>query len=100
MQSARSGGTNSVGERKEDMDSDARWHLDKRVPIAMLLALIAQTGTGFWWAATTSERINNLEKRAEFSAPQADRLTRVEVKLDVVQEALGEIKRLLQAKTR
>lgn len=93
-------GTKNTGARSPDMEADARWHLDKRVPIALLLALVAQTGTGFWWAATTSERINNLEKRAEFSAPQADRLTRVEVKLDVVQEALGEIKRLIQAKTR
>lgn len=84
--------------RKEDMDADTRWHLDKKVPIALLLAIMAQTGTGFWWAATTSERINNLEKRAESVAPQADRLTRVEVKLDVVQENLGEIKRLLQTR--
>lgn len=80
------------------MEADARWHLDKKVPIALLLAIMAQTGTGFWWAATTSERINNLEKRAESVAPQADRLTRVEVKLDVVQENLGEIKRLLQTR--
>lgn len=80
------------------MLTDPRWHLDKRVPIALLLAILAQTGTGFWWAATISERINNLEKRAESSAPQGDRLTRVEVKLEVVQEGISEIKRLIQAK--
>lgn len=83
-----------------EMDADARWHLDKRVPISLLVAMFFQTIGAFWWAATISERINNLEKRAESVAPQADRLTRVEVKLDVVQENLGEIKRLLQAKAR
>jgi len=80
------------------MESDARWHLDKRVPIALLLAILMQTGTGFWWAATTAERINNLEKRAELTAPQGDRLTRVEVKLETVREGITEIKRLLQTK--
>lgn len=82
------------------MQADAHWTLDKRVPISLLAAMLVQTVGAFWWAATVSERINNLEKRAESVAPQADRLTRVEVKLDVVQENLSEIKRLLQAKPR
>jgi hypothetical protein len=89
-------GTRSAPKRHPNMEADARWHLDKRVPIALLLAILAQTGGGFWWAATTSERINNLEKRADIFAPQADRLTRVEVKLEVLQEGVTEIKRLLQ----
>lgn len=91
-------GTIAAAKRSPEMDADARWHLDKRVPIAMLLAILAQTGTGFWWAATTSERINNLEKRADAAAPQADRLTRVEVKLDGVTDAIGRVERLIQQK--
>lgn len=88
-------GTKHRQPRNLEMEADARWHLDKRVPIALLLAILAQTGTGFWWAATTSERINNLEKMANSAAPQGDRLTRVEVKLEVVQEGITEIKRLI-----
>lgn len=91
-------GTNVPAKRRQDMEADARWHLDKRVPIALLLAILVQTGGGFWWAATTSERINSLEKRADAVAPQSERLTRVEVKLEGVQDGITEIKRLLQVK--
>lgn len=91
-------GTSSSPARNHNMEADARWHLDKRVPIALLLAMLIQTGGAFWWAATISERINNLEKRADASAPQADRLTRVEVKLDGVMDSIGRVERLIQAK--
>lgn len=91
-------GTKAVPRRNGDMDADKRWHLDKRIPVAFLVAILIQTGTAFWWAATISERINNLEKRAEMVAPQGDRLTRVEVNLETLKEGVNEIKRLLQSK--
>lgn len=94
----KSKGTETSDKRNHSMEADARWHLDKRVPIALLLAILIQTGGGFWWAATTSERINNLEKQATISAPQGERLARVEVKLEAVQDGITEIKRLVQAK--
>lgn len=84
--------------RNIQMESDARWHLDKRVPIALLLAILIQTGGGFWWAATTSERINNLEKRADATAPNTDRLTRLEVNVEVLKDGVSEIKRILTQK--
>lgn len=80
------------------MDSDAHWHLDKRIPIAIIVALVCQTGGAVWWARGLDARVETLERGAASTAPQGDRLTRVEVKLDVVQENLGEIKRLIQAK--
>jgi hypothetical protein len=79
---------------------DGRWHLDRRVPIALIVAMVIQTGGIVWWAASASERLAALEKKVDSTAPQADRLTRVEVKLDVVQDNLGEIKRLLQQRPR
>ena len=78
------------------IDPDAHWHLDKRVPISLIVTILIQTAVIVWWAAGTAERINVLEKQAAMSAPQGDRLTRVEVKLDAVQESVGEIKRLIQ----
>lgn len=77
-------------------DDDARWHLDKRVPIALIVTIAVQTAGIVWWAAQATERIASLERRVEVSAPQADRLTRVEVKLETVTEGITEIKRLIQ----
>lgn len=82
--------------------SDGEWHLDKRVPIAMILTILMQTGTFVWFAARLDQRVEALERsetRLTTTAPvQADRLTRVEVKLEGVQEGIVEIKRLIQAK--
>jgi hypothetical protein len=86
--------------RKPAMNGDNKWHLDKRVPIALIVTMMLQTGGIIWWAASASERLSALEKKVDSTAPQADRLTRVEVKLDVVQDNLGEIKRILQQRTR
>lgn len=81
----------------EDEDDPAAksWHLDRRVPIALILMLIAQTFTIAWWASSTDSRITVLEKRMDATAPQADRLTRVEVKIESVQQGIAEIKRMI-----
>jgi hypothetical protein len=78
---------------------DNAWHLDKKVPIALILAILMQTGGMVWWAASASERINALERRAEMTAPQGDRLTRVETRLEAVQDGISEIKFLLRKET-
>jgi hypothetical protein len=79
-----------------DRDPDTHWTLDRRVPLALILALVLQTAGLVWWASSLSERVNTLERRAEATAPQGDRLTRVEVKLEGVQSGIDEIKRLIR----
>ena len=41
------------------------WHLDRRVPVALILALLIQGAGGVWWASTTSERLEQVERRLE-----------------------------------
>lgn len=89
-------GTNLPAKRRPNMEADARWHLDKKVPIALLLAILAQTAGGFWWASSLTERVSMLERSVTAAAPQADRLTRVEARLESVQDGIIEIKRMLQ----
>ena len=76
-------------------DDDRNWHLDKRVPIALIVALLGNIVATSWWAATASEKLATLERRIEQSAPQADRLTRVETKLENVQDTLTDIRALM-----
>jgi hypothetical protein len=78
---------------------DARWHLDKRVPLALIVTIAIQTGTFIWWASSLTERVNTLERERVATAPQGERLTRVEVKLEGVQVGIDEIKRLLRRET-
>lgn len=72
-----------------------RWHLDKRVPIALIVTILIQTGAALWWAATVNARVDVLERQATATAPQDARLTRLEVKLEFMQEGIARIERAL-----
>lgn len=90
-------GTKGPLRRNAEMEADARWHLDKRIPIAIILAIAVQSGAGIWWAASVDGRVTSLERQVQTSAPDRERLTRVEVRLEGVQSGISEIKTLLQA---
>lgn len=72
------------------------WHLDKRVPVAMIITLIGHAAASIWFAAALAERVSNLERQVATMAPQADRLTRVEVKIESIKEGIARIERLIQ----
>lgn len=72
------------------------WQIDRKVPLALVFMLLFQTGGAFWWASSLNSRVSTLEDRMTASAPQADRLTRVETKLEAVQDGLTEIKAILR----
>lgn len=80
----------------ENEEKPSHWTVDKKVPLALILTIIIQTGAMLWWAASLSERVNNLERQQSASAPQADRLTRVEVKIEAIVDGVSEIKRLIR----
>jgi hypothetical protein len=42
-----------VSDARED-----RWHIGKEVPLAILIALVLQTGGGVWWLAQVSAKID------------------------------------------
>lgn len=48
------------------------WTVDRRIPVAFLLALLAQTVGGVWWAATITESVRSM------SMEHDKRLTRLE----------------------
>lgn len=80
--------------------SDSRWHWDRKVPIALILTLIVtfagQSVTALWWASKIDSRVDQLEKENIAAAPNNDRLTRVEVKLESVQAGISELKDILR----
>jgi len=71
------------------------WHLDKRVPIAMIFAIIIQTGGAFWWAANISNRVEQLEDDREATKTAIKELTEVKVHLQYMQKSLESIERTL-----
>jgi hypothetical protein len=73
-------------------EAQAHWHLDRRIPIALLLGLVLQSFAIAWWASDVSARVTMLERHSIATAPQGDRLTRVEVRIEAVQGDVTEIK--------
>lgn len=41
------------------------WHLDRRVPIALILTVAIQTGGMVWWASALSSQVASHDKRIE-----------------------------------
>ena len=84
--------------------SDTTWHLDRKVPIVLVVTLTTLlTGQGLtaaWWASKADSRIEALEKSIAAAGPQSasqgERLTRVEEKLVAVQAGILDIKSILQ----
>jgi 5-bromo-4-chloroindolyl phosphate hydrolysis protein len=58
------------------------WHLDRKVPIVLIFAIILQTAGIIWWAATLSVRLDVLESQFEARSSIPERITRMETKLD------------------
>lgn len=79
---------------------EKHWHVDRRVPLSVIITLLVtfagQTSTIVWFFAGLDKRVEVLEKAQVMTAPQADRLTRVEVKLEAVQTGIAEIKSILR----
>jgi hypothetical protein len=81
---------------RRDPDREKHWTVDRRVPLALILAMIGQTGGLVWWASGINQRVSALEEKQTLqsaSAPmQSDRLTRVETKVEAIQRDVSEIK--------
>jgi hypothetical protein len=48
------------------------WHLDKRIPIALIVTIALQTAMGVWWAAAITTRQGYLERRLSLHDAQIE----------------------------
>lgn len=67
------------------------WHLDKRVPIAMIVAIIIQSGAGLVWAGAASERLVSLESRSLRTDEVVERTARLEEQSHAMRASLARI---------
>jgi hypothetical protein len=81
-------------------DTDSQWHLDKKVPIALIVAIALQSGGVMWWVGSSSQRLDQNERQVTALAPQvtatAEKIIRVESKLEAISESITEIKNLIR----
>ena len=49
------------------------WHLDRRVPVAIIFTLCLQSAGAIWWASSINERMEQIERRQESQAQRGER---------------------------
>lgn len=72
--------------------SDKEWHLDKKVPIALIGAIALQTGAALWWASGLNTRVGQLEMQYVQLAPQSGQIIRLQAQLESISSNIVEIK--------
>lgn len=76
------------------------WHLDKKVPITIIVALAVQTlgfiYVGTAWKTEIDFRVNNLERMNEDRKSQEGRIIAVEQQLNYITDSLRRIEAKLE----
>lgn len=81
-----------------EQDDGSHWRVDRHIPISLILTILVQTGAFVWWGASTDQKVSVLKERLDAIAPNSDRLTRVEVKVDGVQQSINRIEGYIRTK--
>lgn len=72
----------------EQLINSNAWHLDKRVPIALIVSLAIQTAGMVWWAASITGRVDNLAQTSEEM-----RASKTSERLPVLEEQIRNLKK-------
>ena len=92
-----------------DATAEPDWTLDKKVPIALILAIVGQTAAGVWWAASISARVDVSETRVtklettetkmvETTANAAAALAGIKATQDSMKAAIDRIERIMDSR--
>lgn len=74
--------------RAEDREP---WHLDKKVPIALIATILIQTGAALWWASKLDSRLGVVERHATEISDHPARIVRLEAFRDDLGRRLDRI---------
>lgn len=58
-----------------------RWHADKRIPVALLTAIVMQTVTVAWWASGVTSRVTAIEVAISGLPAMQTSITQMETKI-------------------
>lgn len=83
--------------------ADEPWHWDKRVPIALILAILGQTVAAVWWAASLAAQVTDHTRRVALleasdgrQSEESRKLSETLIRLDARMNTQTEILRRLE----
>lgn len=68
------------------------WHLDKRVPIVLILTLAAQSCAVIWYASKLDSRVAYLEEQVAARSMVNERLARMEERFEAIKDDVSDVK--------
>jgi hypothetical protein len=74
-----------------DEQKQNEWHLDRKVTLSLILALLANAGATVWWASKLDSRVTAVEQRQEQVVDVPERITRVETQVLTLERYLQRI---------
>ena len=81
---------------------ESNWHLDKKVPLALVLMIVLQTLTivyvGTSWKSDIDHRLTTLEKGDVINLAQESRIIVLEQKFDFIHDSLKRIEETVTKK--
>ncbi|MEO0881485.1 MAG: hypothetical protein AAFY34_02020 [Pseudomonadota bacterium] len=69
---------------------------DRRITLAVIVAIFVQTASAFVWAGSAGERLSMVEQEIDHSRHVTERLARVEAELEAVRHQLDRIERKIE----
>jgi len=85
--------------QNDDDPASQNWHIDKRIPVAIIVTIVMQSMAAVWFASGIAHRVENLERIQSASAPQGDRIIRLEERMTNLTEYIIEIRNILRQRS-
>lgn len=76
--------------------AEASWHFDRRIPIALIVTIVIQTGAAIWWASSVNSYIEG-DRKGETDT--LDRVKALESDNDGLDRRLVRFEVLLEGQT-
>ena len=77
------------------MADDNSWHLDKRVPIALIFTMLAQFAAGIWWVADINGRVNYIERERDRNSNLSGEIIQIKEQLRGIERVIGRLETFL-----
>lgn len=71
------------------------WHLDRKVTLSLIIALLANAAASVWFAAQLDQRVTSIEQHQTRALDTPERIARVETQVEGLREYLARIERKL-----
>lgn len=84
-----------MNEQQARRETELHWSLDRRVPIALIWTILAQTGLAIWWARGQQANIDAALQRLTVLEAQRSG-DRVGERLSTLESQMGDAKDLLR----